>query len=867
MKTVRTPEIVLGAVLAVSLGLFVLSDPAFAIRTAAQSAACGAAAMSAVSCWRRRSFSADAATTYLLAAAGFGIWAAGSASLVFTAKMLVPDVVWSAAAVLLAVAITARRARVRLDTAPLLRSVSLWLTAGGALFAIIEMANISGRSQPASLTSDAWIVGMLALAVPSALALTVSSKRPARLVLRDCAPLGLAAAGSLAPLGIGVGTGLAVPLLAAGLVVVGSWGATASLTESSGRRSEAPAGLPIWLRAVQGMALLVPVAAILLPISGADKVRLIPALLLSAGGAIAAAIELLLAVRTTFFENRALHARLLSDEGDVGFLASIVGGTTDLVIATDMDGRPRYLNRAARRALGVALDCPAERVRLSSYFPRWSWSRLQGVAIPQATLRGAWRGEGAIIGSDGEEVPVSQVVIAQRDERGAVVRHTLIARDITDQKSLQRRLSHLANRDDLTGLFNRRHFEEQLRHGLSQSLERSRSLALLLLDLDGFKFINDDLGHSAGDAVLEEVARALDRVAGDRAVTARLGGDEFAIATACAGMQEAMEFAESIVAEIRSLRISTRRQTVRVTSSIGVVVSPEDGSSVTDLMARADIAMYAAKSWRDRAVHYTAAGMEPAAFASHRQIEARIRDALADNRFVLYAQPVLNMKTNTAHYELLVRMIDPDGSVVSPGVFLPTAERSGLIHALDRRVAEMTFDLVARMQKRNDMRSVAFNLSGKAFEDETLLQFLLDKAAAAKDPTRVIIEITETEAIQNVESAIAFVSALKKQGISFALDDFGVGYSSFHHLKRLPVKYLKIDGSFIRDLLTDKKDQHVVRSIAELAAGLGKVAVAEFVGDQATADLLKTFGVYLVQGYGIAPPVPAAEVFLKQNVA
>lgn len=437
--------------------------------------------------------------------------------------------------------------------------------------------------------------------------------------------------------------------------------------------------------------------------------------------------------------------------------------------------------------------------------------------------------------------------------------------DITDQKLAEARLVHLANHDSLTGLLNRRGFQSRVEQQLVQMRTAEAHGALLLIDLDNFKDVNDTLGHMAGDELLKRVSMLMRETLRSVDVIARLGGDEFAFFLYGTDMKEAQTVAANLLEVLRRNSVVVSGQAVGVSASCGIALAPDHGMTPHDLMTHADQAMYRAKAFgRNTFYLYEPDPGWQEEVASRLSWEERIRGALADgpDQFVLYAQPIVDVHSGEiAQYELLLRLLDPGGAVLLPGDFLRVAERFGLISDLDRMVVRRAIEMIAEHAREGRRLSVAVNISGKSFSDMALVTMVRDEILAADiDPSCLILEITETAAIADLEQAKAFVSTLKALGCLFAIDDFGVGFSSLSYLKHLPIDFLKLDGSFIRNLAHDQVDQHLVRSVAHLARGLNMRTIAEFVSDDETVHLLREFDVDLAQGYHVGVPYPATNL-------
>ena len=426
---------------------------------------------------------------------------------------------------------------------------------------------------------------------------------------------------------------------------------------------------------------------------------------------------------------------------------------------------------------------------------------------------------------------------------------------LTARTEAEQNLMWLADHDPLTNLFNRRRFQEVFDRILALSVRYQRTGALLFLDLDQFKYVNDLSGHQAGDALLLLVASSLRDAVRHSDVLARLGGDEFALVLPEAQADEAVYMANKLQHELRQVEFAAHGREHKVSCSIGITLFPDHGSDLNELLANADMAMYQAKEAGSGRWHmYSPDEQAKELLASRAKWRERISQALIDDAFELHFQPIFDIRQHkVTRYETLVRMRDNAGQLVFPDNFIPVAEQSGQIHEIDRWVIRKVIDRV----KQNPGLSLSVNLSGRVLDDPSLLAWFHEQLQDSRiDPSDLIVEITETAAVANVQDAIAFMREIKALGCRFALDDFGSGFSSFAYLKQLPVDIVKIDGAFIQNLATSADDQLFVKALTDVAKGLGKVTVAEFVENAETLALLEAFGVDFAQGYHIGRPSP-----------
>jgi diguanylate cyclase (GGDEF)-like protein/PAS domain S-box-containing protein len=547
-------------------------------------------------------------------------------------------------------------------------------------------------------------------------------------------------------------------------------------------------------------------------------------------------------------------------------LTEIIEATTDYVSIADASTRRVYMNSAGRRMVGLHAGADVMQSVMGDHRPEWARRTLHDEILPEINRSGSWVGESAYLSPDGIEIPVSQVVIGHRNPDGEIERYSTIARDISERKRFEEQLIHLANHDPLTSLFNRRRFDEEVERQLAEAQRYGLEGALLFMDLDQFKDVNDSRGHRSGDELLTGLASLLRERLRRTDLVARLGGDEFAMLLPHTGAGQATAIAAELLDAIRNFTFNVGGSPLRISASIGIALFPEHGTTAGELLSRADLAMYRAKDdGRNRYSVFVPDADWQAQIESRIGWYQRIREAIENDLFVLHAQPILDLGCGeVTQFELLLRMAD-GSDLVLPGAFLDTAERTGLIQDIDRWVVKRAIGLIADHEAAGRDIRLEVNLSGKAFADAELLPMIQRELLERQiDPSRLVLEVTETAAIANIDEAQRFLRTLRGLGCGFALDDFGVGFSSFSHLKHLPVDYLKIDGSFIRDLSHNPVDQHLVRAMVGVARGLGKRTIAEFVTDEETLSLLREYGVDYAQGYHIREPGPLPVVLAKK---
>ncbi len=435
--------------------------------------------------------------------------------------------------------------------------------------------------------------------------------------------------------------------------------------------------------------------------------------------------------------------------------------------------------------------------------------------------------------------------------------------DISERKELARRLEFLVDHDFLTGLFNRRHFERTLAQEVERTARYGAPGAVLLIDLDNFKEVNDTFGHMAGDDLLKGIGGLLRHRMRHTDILARVGGDEFAVLLPQTGAEQAQVVADEFVKALGRQTAVLANQSIRITASVGVALF--DGLGAMDVLAHADLAMYEAKqAGRNRFVLCQpgkSAGKDPES-TRYKEVE-RIRQAIQEEQFVIFWQPILDLETmKISQYEILLRLPGSDDcEALLPSSFLYVAERFGLIMAIDGWVVRKAIALIAAHSRAGRKLVLHVNLSGKSICDPKFVGIVEEALVEGGiDPACLVLEITETAAIANLEQARVFADRLRSRGCLLALDDFGAGFASFYYLKNFPFDYLKIDGEFIRGLSANPVDRLVVQAIVGIARGMGKKTVAEFVGDADTARLLHESGVDYAQGYHVGPPRPVTEV-------
>jgi len=541
----------------------------------------------------------------------------------------------------------------------------------------------------------------------------------------------------------------------------------------------------------------------------------------------------------------------------------------EAVITMDKDGYIQYLNPIAERltdwqqslAKGQPIDMVVKLVNEIS-----SEHTLNPIALclhRQETIN--INDNLALISRNGHQYSIELTTAIIRDESDNVSGLVLAFKDVSNQRRLSQELSYQATHDVLTGLVNRREFEDRLSRAIKASSETINHHVLCYLDLDQFKIVNDTAGHRAGDELLKQISQLIKENIRSRDTLARIGGDEFGLILENCPLDKANDIVETLIDELRSYRFVWQDDIFTVGLSVGIAPITEDISSSEHLLSRADLACYTAKEQgRNRSHIFDDSNGEPAQKYSEILRAAGLSSALEKDQFRLFCQPIYSIKQgerNISSYEILVRLVDDNGELIMPGSFIPAAERYGLMADLDRWVIKNTLKQFSQCHGEKTNTRIAINLSGNSLNDDGLLEYVESQFNEfSVNPDNICFEITETAAVHNISRAIEFINALKSKGCSFALDDFGSGLSSFSYLQKLPINYLKIDGSFVRDIATNAVDRAMVVAINEIGHTMGINIIAEYAESEAVIDELKLIGVDYAQGYALQRPVDLATV-------
>ena len=535
----------------------------------------------------------------------------------------------------------------------------------------------------------------------------------------------------------------------------------------------------------------------------------------------------------------------------------------DAVITTDAQGRVVYLNPVAEHLTGWGCADAVGKEISQVYCVK---EELTGNNVNHPAYQGK---------VDGQVMGLHQhYMLNSRDELEYMVKDTtsplfknngdkfgvvIVSRDVTHERNLAHQLSWQARHDSLTGLANRREFEQLLSALLANNDPQRSKHALLYLDLDQFKLVNDTCGHVAGDELLKQIVVLLKSNIREADLLARLGGDEFGLILEACPLPKAERIATQLVESVRDFRFVWKGKVFSLGVSIGLAMIDEACRDPEAILSAADAACFIAKDkGRNRVWIHHLDDEDVAQRHGEMEWASKINAALENDRFLLYYQKVqpLTQNDGSNYYEFLLRMVNESGEIVAPMAFIPAAERFGTMATIDRWVIQRVLGWLNKKTgkiRNNDVYSI--NLSGQSLCDDGFLQFCINELDQSRiDPKQICFEITETAAISNWSHANQFVSALKSRGCQFALDDFGSGMSSFAYLKNLSVDYIKIDGAFVSDMLSDPVDQVMVTAINQIGQVMGIKTIAEFVENEDILNLLKTIQVDFAQGYGIHIP-------------
>ncbi|HEV2009017.1 MAG TPA: EAL domain-containing protein [Burkholderiales bacterium] len=542
----------------------------------------------------------------------------------------------------------------------------------------------------------------------------------------------------------------------------------------------------------------------------------------------------------------------------------------DGVITVDAEGRIDYMNPVAERYTGWKLDeargKPLDTVygvvddETGKPVPHPGGNETRALGTPGVTVK--------LVGRGGIACAIRDSSAPIHNSAGNLVGWVVVFHDVSQIQAMAQQLSWQASHDALTGLINRREFERRLADLMDSARTENKQHALIYMDLDNFKTVNDTSGHAAGDELLRQLTTVMQTRMRGADTLARLGGDEFGGLLESCPLEQAVRIANGMREAIRDFRFIWQDKTFGVGVSIGLVTIDSASVSVSKLLATADATCYEAKSkGRDRVQVYRAKDAESGDQSDELQMLSQINHAFELGNFRLYRQKIITLGADDAdepHYEVLVRMVDRAGDLIPPSGFMPAAERYNLLSSIERWVISSMVEFLHQQYESgaipHDKAALtnafyAVNLSGASINDSSFIDFLRKLLTRFHLPRGLLcFEVTETTAISNLTKAAQLIHEVKAMGCRFALDDFGIGMSSFAYLKYLPVDYIKIDGVFVRDMASDPMDHAIVEAINRIAHILGLKTVAEFVESETILDRLRAIGVDYAQGYFIAKP-------------
>ena len=536
----------------------------------------------------------------------------------------------------------------------------------------------------------------------------------------------------------------------------------------------------------------------------------------------------------------------------------------DGVVTTDANGMVEYVNQVASKLTGVSV----EQARGKSLFDVLTLVNDEGFPPDENPVLKAIHEQRIIdnyepmtlVRDSGENYAVELTAAPIQDYDSSIIGAVLVFRNMTAIRDMANQMAYQATHDSLTGLINRHEFERRLVEAINNARNNKEEHVLCYMDLDQFKVINDTCGHIAGDEMLKQLTVLLHRIIRKSDTLGRLGGDEFGILFLDCKLDKAKQIIRVLCNSINEFRFVWGDKSFEVGVSVGVVAINHETGGLTDILSAADSACFVAKDLGRNRIHvYQPDDKILSQRRGEMQWLPRIRDALENDRFQLYYQKFIPVNSTEAEYniELLIRMIDDAGDVIPPMAFLPAAERYDLMPAIDRWVVHNAFANLSNYESSNPNSNYMWtiNISGQSLSDEYFLDFIISKKLEHNiNSSCICFEITETVAVTNLTEATHLITALKEEGFRFALDDFGSGLSSFNYLKHLPVDYLKIDGSFVKDLMDDPIDYAMVESINQIGHILKLKTIAEFVENRETLQILKELKVDYAQGYAIHKP-------------
>lgn len=561
-----------------------------------------------------------------------------------------------------------------------------------------------------------------------------------------------------------------------------------------------------------------------------------------------------------------LSEQAIELQNEKNFVSNILDTAQVIIMTLDNHGRILSLNKYTENLTGHTEQALFNTSFTDFIFDLNNYTSTDTILDELVTNhRKTFRSECSIFSTTGTELYISWyfTLINKPD---AIPEILAVGLNLTERKEIESQLTWLADHDPLTNLFNRRRFEQELHKTLNLAIRYQQTGALIFFDVDQFKFINDSSGHNIGDELLIKIAEHLLVITRETDVVARFGGDEFVVLAPQIKQDDAEELTQKICNEMSHIEISGGNSTHRVSISAGLLMFPVEGFTEMDLIASVDLAMYKAKA-AGRGGWYRASIDDLNRKEVKKRVDwkSKIEKALKDERLVLYFQPIMRVSDKSiAHYECLLRMQDEAGNIVPPGMFLTVAEQTGLMHKIDARVLQLAFEHQSEFIKQNIDITLSVNLSGDMISHPETMNLITGLNKKTRVPlSKFIFEITESQAVTNLPQAQNLIRLINQAGGCFALDDFGVGFSSMSYLKQLPIKYIKIDGGFIKNLVDSREDKLFVNAINSVGKGLSILTIAEFVNSPQVLDILYLIGVDYAQGNGIGLPMPQPEYHIS----
>lgn len=538
----------------------------------------------------------------------------------------------------------------------------------------------------------------------------------------------------------------------------------------------------------------------------------------------------------------------------------------DGVITTDIQGNIEYMNPTAEQITQWNLDSAMGKA-IENVFNPVTENDMEHSCHP--VKKCIEKGETINVPfirllktRDGGEFAVQETASPIHDRNANTIGAVLVFHDVTDLWMMSKQLTYQATHDSHTGLINRREFEKRLENILQQAKNGQLTHVLCYLDLDQFKIVNDTCGHMAGDELLKRLASTLHSILRSSDTVARLGGDEFGILIENCSVERGIDIAQQVRQTIKGFRFKWEEKLFDIGASIGLVPVTSESGSVAEVLSQADAACFVAKDLGRNRIHvYSVDDQDVTRQSKDMHWSHQIQKALNEDTFVLYRQKVAPLGKPVARlpdYQEILLRLRKDGSIIPPMAFLPAAERYNQIENVDRWVIRKAFSLIQQLHcDKNSNEIYAINLSGSSLADKNFMSYIISEIdSSGISPECICLEITETAAISNLNHAQRFMNILKGMGCSFALDDFGNGLTSFNYLKQLPVDFLKIDGSIVRNMLEDSVSMAMVESINHIGHIMGLKTVAEYVENRELLQRVQEMGVDYAQGYEIAIPEP-----------